>query len=260
MTRQILNTGTAANDGTGDSLRQAGTKINANFQELYRTLGKNDSNVSASLSFDSDAIKFKGTSFTTSLGYVNPTANRSILVPNASGTVILSDGSQSLASKTLVVPTISDSSGNEILRFSQIASAANEITIVNSIAGSKPTISATGDDTNITLRMNAKGTGAIETSKSAVTPSVITTAGAVSASVGYIILNSPTDFTVTLNNGTTTGEMKSFSNRGAGIATITPASFAKFTSLRLPSKTGAQMIWDSAAWYLLGAADSATRI
>jgi hypothetical protein len=182
------------------------------------------------------------------------------LVPNASGTVILSDGSQSLASKTLVVPTISDSSGNEILRFSQIASAANEITIVNSIAGSKPTISATGDDTNITLRMNAKGTGAIETSKSAVTPSVITTAGAVSASVGYIILNSPTDFTVTLNNGTTTGEMKSFSNRGAGIATITPASFAKFTSLRLPSKTGAQMIWDSAAWYLLGAADSATRI
>ena len=31
MTRQALALGTSANDGTGDTLRQAGTKINANF-------------------------------------------------------------------------------------------------------------------------------------------------------------------------------------------------------------------------------------
>lgn len=35
MARQTIVTGTLANDGTGDSLRVAGTKINSNFLELY---------------------------------------------------------------------------------------------------------------------------------------------------------------------------------------------------------------------------------
>ena len=41
MTRRILNTGGSANDGTGDTLREASEKINLNFQELYEitTLG-----------------------------------------------------------------------------------------------------------------------------------------------------------------------------------------------------------------------------
>ena len=35
MSRQILNTGGAANDGQGDTLRNASQKINDNFSELY---------------------------------------------------------------------------------------------------------------------------------------------------------------------------------------------------------------------------------
>lgn len=35
MARQTINTGTAANDGTGDALRTAFDKCNSNFQELY---------------------------------------------------------------------------------------------------------------------------------------------------------------------------------------------------------------------------------
>lgn len=35
MTQQIINVGTAANDGTGDPLRTSFQKINANFTELY---------------------------------------------------------------------------------------------------------------------------------------------------------------------------------------------------------------------------------
>ena len=34
MTRQNISTGTSANDGTGDTLRTAGTKINENLTEL----------------------------------------------------------------------------------------------------------------------------------------------------------------------------------------------------------------------------------
>ena len=37
MTQQIINIGSAANDGKGDTLRSAGLKMNSNFTELYAT-------------------------------------------------------------------------------------------------------------------------------------------------------------------------------------------------------------------------------
>ena len=43
MTRQVLNRGTIANDGTGDTLRSATLKIQQNFEEIYAKLG--DGNV-----------------------------------------------------------------------------------------------------------------------------------------------------------------------------------------------------------------------
>lgn len=39
MAKQTLDIGTSANDGTGDTLRSGGQKINENFDELYDTLG-----------------------------------------------------------------------------------------------------------------------------------------------------------------------------------------------------------------------------
>ena len=39
MTKQTINRGTAANDGTGDNLRAGALKINSNFTELYTALG-----------------------------------------------------------------------------------------------------------------------------------------------------------------------------------------------------------------------------
>ena len=39
MTRQLINTGTLPNDGQGDSLRDAGVKLNSNFNEVYTALG-----------------------------------------------------------------------------------------------------------------------------------------------------------------------------------------------------------------------------
>ena len=35
MAKEILDTGTVANDNTGDTLRQGGSKINQNFSEIY---------------------------------------------------------------------------------------------------------------------------------------------------------------------------------------------------------------------------------
>ena len=39
MTKQTINRGSAANDGTGDNLRAGAAKINTNFDELYNVLG-----------------------------------------------------------------------------------------------------------------------------------------------------------------------------------------------------------------------------
>ena len=39
MSKQTLDIGTNANDGTGDTLRSGGQKIKDNFNELYSTLG-----------------------------------------------------------------------------------------------------------------------------------------------------------------------------------------------------------------------------
>ena len=39
MAKQLINLGTTANDHTGDSVRVAGTKMNANINELYTALG-----------------------------------------------------------------------------------------------------------------------------------------------------------------------------------------------------------------------------
>jgi hypothetical protein len=55
--------------------------------------------------------------------------------------------------------SLNDSSGNELIKFGVTASAVNEVTATNAATGNPPVLSATGGDTNITLRLNGKGTG-----------------------------------------------------------------------------------------------------
>lgn len=54
MSQQNINIGSIANDGTGDSLRTAGGKINQNFTELYITSQSayNTANVAAAINVD----------------------------------------------------------------------------------------------------------------------------------------------------------------------------------------------------------------
>jgi hypothetical protein len=64
----------------------------------------------------------------------------------------------------------------ELVKFAETASAVNEITITNADTTNAPEISATGDDTNIDLRLNTKGTGGVVFNAGAVaTPSITTT-------------------------------------------------------------------------------------
>lgn len=54
---------------------------------------------------------------------------------------------------------IADSSGNEYIKFSKTASAVNEFTVANAATAGRPTLSATGGDTDIGVTLKPKGAG-----------------------------------------------------------------------------------------------------
>lgn len=108
MTKQVISTGSSANDGTGDTLRQAGTKINANFTEIYNLVG-DGTNLSSQVTIQDSAVVFEGNladAHETFLMADSATADRTITLPNATGTISLIGNTETLTNKTLTSPTI----------------------------------------------------------------------------------------------------------------------------------------------------------
>ena len=302
MTRQNIGIGSSANDGNGDTLRTAGTKINANFAEVYALLGGGDSsNLSSQITLENDAVTFEGSSandFETRLKATNATQDNVITLPDSTGTVTLNNTIQTLTNKTLTVPTIAsikntgtltlptstdtlvgrattdtltnktltsptintpkigtslnDAAGNEFIKFTTTGSAVNEITIANGASTTGPTLSATGGGTNLNIIMTPKGTGSVELNKAAFSSSTITANGAASTAATLIIGNKGSQLDVSLANGTTVGEYKIFTNKGAGAMHVTPASFAQGTKFVLVQNDGCTCIWDGTNWFLVG--------
>ena len=77
---------------------------------------------------------------------------------NASGDVLIKGGTGGSAEGKV---KITDTSDNEIALFDGVASAVNEFTMTNAATGNNPTLSATGDDTNISLALTPKGSGLV---------------------------------------------------------------------------------------------------
>ena len=104
MARENINTGSSANDGTGDTLRTAGNKINNNFRELYNILGGDSSVIYSNVTLGDNSITFEGSlidNFETVLTVINPTKDNIITLPDSSGEVILDSAEQSLWNKHL---------------------------------------------------------------------------------------------------------------------------------------------------------------
>lgn len=326
MTREIINTGAVANDGTGDTLRSFATKANNNYSEIYKLLGGDSSDFVGNIKFGSNQVIFEGSSLLdglkTVLAVINPTQLNTITFPDSSGEVIIStadqqiynkhlyntrldgdirlhgvsgtgyyhiryDGvvdsalditinvpdlidsdtfvftnhTQTLINKTFTSPVIltprittavNDVNGAELIKVTATVSAVNEITLANAAASGKPTITASGSDTNITAKLVGKGTGSIEIAKVAYSSSTITASGAASTASTYIICNKSTALAISVADGTTVGEYKIFTNKGVGVATVTPANFAQGTSFALATNDGCQTVWDGSNWYLIG--------
>lgn len=319
MARQKIYRGASANDGTGDTLRQAGLKINQNFAEIYEFLGAGgDSalNPSTVMGFDSSGLTYDQNGYQSKVSSKTLTANRNVYIPNASGTLLLDSATQTLTNKTLTSPvlttpqindtsadhqyifavnelsadrtitlplltgndtftfnahtqtltnktltspkvgtSINDTSGNELVKVTATGSAVNEFTVANAATNNPPTLSATGDDTNINININGKGTGSVVLGKLATGYQEITSSGAASTTKSFIIGNSGGVLAVTLADGTTAGEEKKFINKGAGAMTVTPSNFvadsAGVTNFVLSQYQSASIIWEGTNWYLL---------
>lgn len=93
------------------------------------------------------------------------TADRNVELPLLinNDTFVFEDHIQTLENKTLVNPIINnsllDTNQNELISFSATGMAVNELTVTNAATGTNPKISASGDDANIGLDLQAKGTG-----------------------------------------------------------------------------------------------------
>ena len=116
-----------------------------------------------------------------------------------------------------------DTNGNEIVKYTATSDAVNELTVANAATGNGPTISATGEDTNVDINITPKGSGVVTVTNlvapgfSLATPLSVT---ASSSSAAEIRLPEDTD------NGTNYMAIKS------------PAAITTTTTLTLPDGDG----------------------
>ena len=95
--------------------------------------------------------------------------------------MVTTAGTQTLTNKTLTSPIIGtsilDTNSNQLALLTATSSAVNEITLANAATGNNPTISATGDDSNIGISFATKGTGVIKAEDAGGTVSAVKIAG-----------------------------------------------------------------------------------
>ena len=120
-------------------------------------------------------------------------------------------GTQTLTNKTLTSPKIGtsvlDTNGNELAKVTATRSAVTEFTIANAATGNDPTLSATGDDTNIDIAIVPKGSGE-------------TVFGTGSASAA-ITTSGTQDLVLDTNSGTNSGNI-TITDGANGNITISP--------------------------------------
>jgi|TARA_R110002073_G_scaffold92282_2_gene216412 hypothetical protein len=166
-------------------------------------------------------------------------ANRNISLPalQSNDEFVFANATQTLLNKTIGGLTVNnpvfggisggsilfDSADNEYLKFVKTASAVNFVTMTNSATGNSPSIDVDGGDTNISLELAAKGTGAVEIKNKLVLEkgTDVASTTAIDMNEPLTVFNSGSQILPTIGDGTIQGEVKYFSNVGAGEARLT---------------------------------------
>jgi hypothetical protein len=200
----------------------------------------------------------------------NLSSNRTATLPALTGndTFVFNAQSQTLSNKTLASPKVTtgifDNAGAELIKVTATASAVNEITVANAAAGNDPAISATGNDTNISLGITPKGNGAVNLGKVAFSTKLVTSGDPDTTTATVIIGNPSTTLTIPLLNGNEDGEYKILINRGSAnfVLNQSGSNFAlpgSATTITISTNGSAQLVWASSVskWFMIGSADSA---
>jgi hypothetical protein len=91
---------------------------------------------------------------------VIPQSGTTLTLGESGDTVSIPSGATFTPTLTApIIDEINDNNGNEEIVFTTTASAVNELTIANAATGNAPEIAATGDDTDIDLKLTPKGAG-----------------------------------------------------------------------------------------------------
>ena len=155
MAFQILELGTAADDGTGDSLRVGGDKINDNFVEIYTALGDGDG-ISTGITASASVIALQNPTLSGVIGGTQTSAT----ITTLTATTVSSASTITLDAATDIVL---DADGGDIFfkdAGATFGSATNSSG--NLIIKSGTTTAATFSGANVTLA-GTVGSGAITT-------------------------------------------------------------------------------------------------
>jgi len=96
-------------------------------------------------------------------------ANLATAVTDETGSGALVFGTSPSLTTPKVVTGINDTNGAELIKVTATSSAVNEVTLANAATGNNPTLSATGDDTNVGIDVTPKGTGELDVTASFMT-------------------------------------------------------------------------------------------
>ena len=130
MAKSTINLGTTPNDRTGDTLRDAGSKVNSNFSELYTALGNGTAlNIAVTGATSGQVLKFNGTNFVPAAD-ANTDAVTS--VNTQTGTVVLTS------------ENITEPANNTVLTGVAIAGTAGQFTCTAATLAVNQTVTITG--------------------------------------------------------------------------------------------------------------------